>query len=83
MYFKGSQVDFLNYNVVMLLYVVLIIVNSVCPDDMQHHAAYHQGLHCLPKYSSRRFKYVGIKQAFWVRAAATLCAYGFQLMLLF
>ena len=26
------------------------LANSVDPDEMQQHAAYHVGLHCLPKY---------------------------------
>ena len=30
--------------------VVFIITNSVDPDEMQHYAAFHQCLHCLPKY---------------------------------
>ena len=48
MYFKGSQVDFLNYNVVLSLKVVLILANSADPDEMQHNAAFYLGVHCLP-----------------------------------
>ena len=29
---------------------------SVYPDEMQHDAAFHLGLHCLPKYSFRGFQ---------------------------
>ena len=29
--------------------------NSVDPDEMQHDAAFHLGLHCLKKYSFRGF----------------------------
>ena len=29
--------------------VVLILSNSEDPDEMQHYAAFHLGLHCLPK----------------------------------
>ena len=29
--------------------------DSVDPDDMQHYAAFHLGLHCLKKYSLRGF----------------------------
>ena len=36
--------------------VVLIITNSVGPDEMQHYAALHLGLHCLPKYPFRGFQ---------------------------
>ena len=29
--------------------------NSVDPDEMQHYAAFHLGLHCLQKYLFRGF----------------------------
>ena len=46
---KGSF--FLNYDDVFLsLKVIVIVANSVNPDEMQHYAAFHLGLHCLPKY---------------------------------
>ena len=32
---------------------VLIIANSADPDEMQHYAAFHLILHCLPKYLLR------------------------------
>ena len=32
---------------------VLILANSADPNEMQHYAAFHLGLHCLPKYSFR------------------------------
>ena len=58
LYFKGSQVEFfLNYSVFLSLKVVLILANSVDPDEMQHYAAFHLGLHCLPKYPFRGFQY--------------------------
>ena len=25
------------------------LANSVDPDEMQHNAAFHQGMHCLPR----------------------------------
>ena len=28
------------------------------PDEMQHYAAFHLGLHCLSKYSFWGFKYI-------------------------
>ena len=37
--------------------VVLILANSADPDEMQHNAAFHPGLHCLPKYPFRGFQY--------------------------
>ena len=33
----------------------LVYFNSVDPDEMQHYAAFHLGLHCLQKYSFRGF----------------------------
>ena len=41
-----------------LNYISLLIftfINSVYPDEMQHGAAFHLGLHCLQKYSFRGF----------------------------
>ena len=29
------------------MYTGNLLANSVDPDEMQHHAAFHQGLHCL------------------------------------
>ena len=48
-YFKGSQEEFLNHDVFLSLKVVLFLANSADPDEMQHNAAFHLGLHCLPK----------------------------------
>ena len=31
------------------------LANSADPDEMQHDAALHLGLHCLPKYPFRSF----------------------------
>ena len=55
-YFKGSQVDFLKYSVYLSLEIVFILANSAEPDEMQHHAAFHLGLHCLPKYKGLMIK---------------------------
>ena len=54
-HFKGSQVEF--YNAILSLKVILILANSADPDEMQHSAAFHQGLHCLHKYLFRGFQY--------------------------
>ena len=35
--------------------IFLTFANSVDPDEMQLYAAFHQGLHCLQKYSFRSF----------------------------
>ena len=37
--------------------VVLILANSADHDEMQQYAAFHLGLHCLPKYQFRGFQY--------------------------
>ena len=39
------------------LKVVLAIASSVDPDEMQHSAAFHLGLHCLLKYLFSGFQY--------------------------
>ena len=55
-YFKGSQ-NFLKNDVFLSLKVVLILPNSADPYEMQHHAAFHLGLHCLSKYPFRGFQH--------------------------
>ena len=57
LYFKGSQVEFLNYDVFLSLKVALILANSANSDEMQHYAAFHPGHHCLPKYMFSGFQY--------------------------
>ena len=37
--------------------IVLILANSADPDEMQHDAAFHLGLHYLPKYPFSGFQY--------------------------
>ena len=44
---------FLSLNVVLI-----VIVNSVDIDEMQHNATFHLGLHCLPKYPFRTLQYI-------------------------
>ena len=41
----------------MSLKVILILANMTDPDEMQHYAAFHLGLHYLPKYQFRGFEY--------------------------
>ena len=45
------------YIVFLSLKVVLILAKSADPDEMQHNAAFHLGLHCLPNYPFRGFQY--------------------------
>ena len=54
---QTNRKKFLNYDVFLSLKVVLILANSADPDEMQHYAAFHLGLPCLPKYLFRRFLY--------------------------
>ena len=39
------------------LKIVLALENIVDPNEMPHNAAFHLGLHCLPKYPFRGFQY--------------------------
>ena len=40
------------YNIVILsMKNFFVFANTVDPDEMLHHAAFHLGLHCLPKYA--------------------------------
>ena len=45
---------FLNFNihVFLLLKIDFILANNAGLDEMPHYAAFHLGLHCLPKYMS-------------------------------
>ena len=40
---------------VFCLKIFFTFTNSVDPDEMQHNAAFHQGLHCMQKYSFSGF----------------------------
>ena len=46
----------MSYNFQNILYMsedVFTFTNTVDPDEMQHYAAFHLGLHSLQKYSFR------------------------------
>ena len=48
---RGNLSQNLKKNDVFLsLKIIFILANSKDPDKMQLHAAFHLGLHCLPKY---------------------------------
>ena len=50
MYIEGSPIIISKIRIVFLsLKIVFVLANSVDPDEMLHHAAFHLGLHCLPK----------------------------------
>ena len=50
--FWGSQVIIFKNNVFLSLKIDLVLANSADPDEMPHYAAFHLGLHYLPKYPS-------------------------------
>ena len=60
LYVKGSQIGFFNNGVFQSLKVNLILANSADPDEMQHHAAFHLGLQCLPQCPVRGFQYTKV-----------------------
>ena len=49
-YIEGSQVIILKNFVFLFLKTHFVLANSAGPNEMLHDAAFHQGLHCLPKY---------------------------------
>ena len=57
LHIRGPRKNFLNYGVFLPFKIVLILVNSADPDEMQHYTAFYQGLHCLPKNPFRGFQY--------------------------
>ena len=56
-YFMGSNVDFSKLLCIYVPEGCLILSNSADPDEMQQHAAFHLGLHCLPMHPFRGFLY--------------------------
>ena len=52
-YIKGSQVIISNENCISFSEIVFVLANSVDPDEMLHYAAFHLGLHYLPRYTLR------------------------------
>ena len=58
LYFKGPQVEVSELLFFLSLKVdVLILANSADSGEMQHYAAFHLGLHCLPKYPFRDLQF--------------------------
>ena len=50
-----SSFNFQNNIVFFCLKIFFTFTNCEDPDEMQHYAAFHLGLHCLQKYSFRGF----------------------------
>ena len=44
------MLTFPKFDIFLSLKIVLMAAKSVDPDEMQHHVAFHLGLHCLPNY---------------------------------
>ena len=60
-FLRGHRMELPNYDVFMSLMIVTTSAKSEDPDEMQHYAAFHLGLHCLQKYPFRGFPiYIGI-----------------------
>ena len=52
-YFRGSQVEFFFSYLVCVpadCFFLISLVNCADADEMPHPAAFHLGLHCMPKY---------------------------------
>ena len=56
-YVKGSHVELFKSWYISVSEGCFILAISVYLDEMQHYAAFHLGLHCLPKYLIRGFQY--------------------------
>ena len=53
---RVHRLEFPNKRFLSLM-IVFVLANSVDPDEMLHYAAFHLGLHCLPKYAFRSHQY--------------------------
>ena len=52
-YFEGSQVEFSELMSISVPEDCFNLSEQCRPDEMRHSAAFHLGLHCLPKYPFR------------------------------
>ena len=50
LYFKGSQVEILNYNAILSLRFGFVFANSADIDVIPQYVAFHLGFHGLPMY---------------------------------
>ena len=79
-YIEGSQVIISPTppkNCIFSLKMDFVMANSVDPDEMPHDAAFHQGLHCLPKHLFRYFSSSKGLTAKWDTAAIKHVNIGF------
>ena len=56
-YLGMSGYNFQTNIVFFCLKIFFTFRNSVDPDEMKQYAAFHLGLHCLPKFPFRGFQY--------------------------
>ena len=49
-YVEGSHVIILKKYIFLSLKIDFVLANGSDPDEIPHDAAFHLGLHCLPKY---------------------------------
>ena len=56
----GCQVKIFKKYRILLSEDLFSFIDSVDPDEMQHCAAFHLGLHCLQKYSFRGFSNIRV-----------------------
>ena len=61
----GHRSELIKYDVFLFLKIVLTSAKSVYPDEMSCYAAFHLGLHCLPKYPFKGFQHTRVK-ALWI-----------------
>ena len=50
-YIEGSQIKILIKSVLISLNIVFVFTSSAGPKEMQHDAAFHLDIYCLPKYA--------------------------------
>ena len=55
---KGHQPKFPNYQSFLTVKIFFTLTNSADLDEMPHFAAFHLGLHYLPKYRFMGFQYI-------------------------
>ena len=56
-YIEWSQVIISNFFHIFSLLIDFVLGSSADPDEMQQCMTFHLGLHCLPKYPFRGFRY--------------------------
>ena len=54
---ESHGLEFQTEDIFQSLKIILILAHSTDPDEMLHLAAFHLGLHCLPKHPFTAFQY--------------------------